>query len=79
MVEIHNVRYIMSIGFIWRLCGMVGDKEWCPSQPKSLNEENMTFETLSGNIYKIMSFGGNKEKILNQLKNDINTRSIEFC
>lgn len=47
------------------------------STPVSLDAENLILTTASGRVYKIMSFRGNQEEVIAQIKLDIANRGYE--
>jgi hypothetical protein len=89
IVQIDEFRYMVEMGCnrdSWRCCGMVvghpdiPDGQFCmPSTPVEFDEENLTFKTISGKTYKIMSFDGNEEEIKNQLKEDVENGGFLIC
>jgi hypothetical protein len=67
----------------WRLKGYCPNHprlepgELMPSTPVSFDEENETFTTLSGSTYKIVSYDGKKEEVIEQIKKDISNGGYE--
>ena len=80
VIEIFDFHYEMELcggGDIWRYQGLApnhptvkSDIVW-PSSPAELDEENLILKTASGRLYKIMSFLGDKQSIISQIKSDI--------
>lgn len=88
MIELHNARYLMDMGFghdVWRLHGNVVNhpnfKYWSvcwPSSPVKFDEENKILTTASGREYKICSFATNEQKVIEQIKADIANQGYEI-
>ena len=88
LIEIRNFRYQLDMGLgsdIWRPIGNVyghphydDGEEIMMSLPIIVNVEQMMFRTVSGNEYKIVSFGGkNKKEILTHLQDDCKRGSFK--
>jgi hypothetical protein len=80
-LNISNVHYMVDKGCgldIWRICGTVDGKSKCPSTPVFFDEESDVFKTISGSVYKIVSYQMNKEDFVKQIKKDLKI-GFEVC
>jgi hypothetical protein len=81
MIELHEVIYCMHInggGDHWTLYGQVTghprfpDYTYVrPSTPVEFDEATDILKTVSGSQYKLVSYGSDKTKIVEQIKKDI--------
>ena len=83
VIEIYDLRYLRDLGnggIVWRYHGNAPDHPLAiqrndpaisPSIPVSLDEDHLILKTISGRLYKIMSFAGNRQEIIDQIKVDI--------
>ena len=88
-LQIFDFCYLMQFGAgvdVWRYHGTCPDhpisqnkqdKTVSPTRPTSFDEKNMILRTHSGRIYKIMSFIGDQQKIIEQIKSDIKNGKFE--
>ena len=88
-LQIFDFCYMMEFGCggdVWRYHGMCpdhpltqnrADKYISPTRPTSFDEQNMILRTNSGRLYKIMSFCGDQQKIIEQIKSDIKNGKFE--
>lgn len=78
---LYDVRYLMDIcggGDVWRIHGKYNGKYICPSFPVMFDEENDYFQTVSGSIYKIMSYNGDKRNFVHQIEKDMEKGGFEI-
>jgi hypothetical protein len=80
-IEIYEFGYYMQMGCgakndVWRYQGNAPNHPTysglvCPSSPVEFNENELILKTISGKYYKIESFSGDRQKIIDQIKSDI--------
>jgi hypothetical protein len=88
MLNLENAQYFMQFrgqGDIWRICGDCFEHpnanengQICPSTPVEFDEVNLIFKTASGREYKILSFGMDKQKFIDQIKKDVEAKGYEI-
>lgn len=81
MKPLFKVRYRMYLqggGDVWRICGVDESDhfKWL-STPISYDENQNILKTLSGSVYEIMSYEGNKEAFVTQITQDIEKGSYK--
>lgn len=87
-ILIEDAHYEMDMGCggdLWRFSGTIvcghpyinPGKKVMTSTPLKFDEENLTLETASGRKYKILSFGVNREKTIEQIKKDVQCQATE--
>jgi len=87
-IQIFDLCYRMDMGCgydVWRYQGYAPGHPTIvtgivrPSPPASFDEETLILKTVSGRVYKVMSFDGNQQEIIEQIKSDIAGGGFKLC